>query len=188
MMDEFAKALVRDQPQKEGGEEGLVVDVGITKHPYYADKAAAIAADDKTYRGVEEQVHLLGFDSLIRFLDCKYYPPQHTLECLEGFFAAHKVVVRLRTGDKWGDVQEQRRWVENLGGQGGELERRGGKGEWAERIEIEEEGKEGEEEVISSTKVREAVKRRDEGALKGLVPAEVAEYVLREGLYQDDAE
>ena len=182
MMGRFAEALAREK-------EGLVVDVGITKHPYYADKAAAISesgfySEGNGGIGVKHQVHLLGYDSLIRLLDTKYYPPDHSLQGLGDFFAKHRVVVRLRAGDKWGSVEEQERWIKDLQGRHGELERRGGNSEWAEKIEVEAIQGEGEE-SISSTKVRDAVKREDREALRGMVGNEVVEYVFNERLYQE---
>lgn len=66
----------------------------------------------------------------------------------------------------------------------------GGKREWGGRIEVVEGKMEGrgeeEEVVVSSTKVRNAVKRGDVGALKGLVTEGVRKWISKEKLYVDD--
>ena len=180
---------------RNAGAGGLVVDVGITKHPYYSDKALAISQSEVynsgngTTTGVQEQIHLLGFDSLVRLLDTKYYAPHHTLEGLGEFFSISKAMVRLRGGaegsnGQWGSIEEQRRWIDSLGGKGGMLEQRGGKAEWVDRIEVEEADEK--VEAVSSTKVREAVKKGDWGVLSDLVLTDVAMYVKNEGLYQEN--
>ena len=208
MMAKFADALVKqftlgtEQGEEDhlgegrtAGARNLIVDVGITKHPYYSDKALAISQSNfynggnGTTTGVQEQIHLLGFDSLVRLLDSKYYAPHHTLEGLSEFFNISKVMVRLRGGaegssGQWGSIEEQRRWIDGLDGKGGLLEQRGGKAEWIDRIEVEEADEK--VEAVSSTKVREAVRKDDWGTLNGLVLADVAAYVRSEGLYQDD--
>ncbi len=64
----------------------------------------------------------------------------------------------------------------------GDREDEGGKREWADRIELVDGRKEGEE-IISSTKVREAAKAKDEKALRRLVTDGVAKWILDERLY-----
>lgn len=66
----------------------------------------------------------------------------------------------------------------------GDREAEGGRREWAERIELVEGRREGEE-AVSSTRVREAVKSGDRDMLHKLVSNGVADWVLREGLYAD---
>lgn len=53
------------------------------------------------------------------------------------------------------------------------------------RVVLVEGRKEGEE-VVSSTKVREAVRKGDKDALGRLVPEGVGEWILGEGLYLDE--
>jgi len=69
----------------------------------------------------------------------------------------------------------------------GKLERVGGKPGWVteKRIVMCEGRKEGEE-VVSSTRVREAVRKGDRELLEKLVTEGVAEWILREGLYLDE--
>lgn len=168
-------------------EESLVaVDIGVTKQPYFHDKAISID-DSKYYDGPAtgeqpQQVHLLGYDSLIRLLDTKYYPPTHTLEPLFALFNKHRIRVtrRLEDGDKYGTAEEQDRMWEALAR--GERESEGGKREWAERIEMVE----GEGEAVSSTKVREGVGKGDWALVERLVGKGVREHVQREILYVAD--
>ena len=184
MMSIFAEEMANEMAAHGDG-EGVLVDVGVTKKARFVDKARAIEeceiyapCDDGG--GTVEQVHLTGFDTLIRLLDTKYYPPDHTLAPLEGLFEKHRVRVTRRTGDAWGgsealyEYMKKRRSVE-MGDQGGRKE-------WAERIELVEGRKEGEE-IISSTKVREASRKSDEMALMKLVTKGVGRWILDSALY-----
>ena len=68
----------------------------------------------------------------------------------------------------------------------GDREDEGGKREWADKIELVD-GRLDDEEIISSTKVREAAKAKDGRALKRLVPNGVAKWILDEKLYLEEA-
>ena len=159
------------------------VDIGVTKLPYFIDKATAIE-DSGAYPARTPQVHLTGFDTLIRILDPKYYPPAHTLEPLEPFLAKHRLRVTYRTDDQWGARAAQDEYLAEIGE--GRREQEGAKREWVRegRIELVEGRAEGEE-VVSSTRVREAVRDGDEVLLRKLVTAGVADWILEEGLYKD---
>ena len=187
MMGVFAEEMVGDLAGRGGG--GVVVDVGVTKEARFVDKARAIeecgeysSSDDGAGKKPVEQVHLTGFDTLLRLLDVKYYPPDHDLAPLEGLFEKHRVRVTRRTGDAWGGTEEQDEYIKKL--QRGEMEDKGGRREWAERIELVEGRAEGEE-VVSSTKVREASQQRDEVELMKLVTEGVGRWILDENLYVD---
>lgn len=188
MMSIFAEEMVKEM-RADGGREGVVVDVGVTKKARFVDKARVIeecgdysSIDDEGGKKPVEQVHLTGFDTLVRLLDIKYYPPDHTLAPLEELFEKHRVRVTRRTGDAWGGRDEQDEYMTKL--QRGELEGKDGKREWAGRIELVEGRKEGEE-IVSSTKVRESSARRDELALLKLVTEGVGRWILDEKLYVD---
>ena len=185
MMSIFAEEIAREN----GGHQGIVVDVGLTKKARFVDKARAIEeCGDYTFTHDEgggttfEQVHLTGFDTLVRLLDTKYYPPDYTLAPLEGLLDKHRVRVTRRTGDAWGGSGEQDEYLTEL--QKGGMEDKGGKREWAERIELVEGRKEGEE-IISSTKVREASRKKDVVGLKKLVTEGVGGWILDSNLYVD---
>ncbi|KAL8758802.1 MAG: hypothetical protein Q9199_001213 [Rusavskia elegans] len=167
-------------------EESLAVDIGVTKHPYFHDKAVSIE-DSKYYAEPStgeqpQQVHLLGVDSLIRLLDTKYYPPAYRLDPLSALFDKHRIRVTRRTedGDKYGTAEEQDRIWEALARR--ERESEGGKRQWAERIEMVE----GEGDAVSSTKVREGVGKGDWAFVERLVGKGVRDHVQSEGLYIGD--
>lgn len=58
----------------------------------------------------------------------------------------------------------------------------GGRREWAERIELVE-GRREADELVSSTRVRGAVREGEGGVLGRLVTGGVARWILEEGLY-----
>ena len=192
MMNVFAEELVKmvaTSDEKKHPHDDVIVDVGVTKEARFIDKARTLEAQEE-YIGHGngntakpfEQVHLIGFDTLIRLLDTKYYPPKHTLEPLEDLFKKHRVRVTRRTADAWGGREEQDQYVRKIAE--GKMGANGPKKEWAQRIDLVEGRKEGEE-IVSSTKVREAAKAGDEDALKKLVTDEVARWILDEKLYME---
>lgn len=188
MMTIFAEQLVKDvvTPGDEKHANGdVIVDVGVTKEARFMDKAKVLE-EQPDYRDGEtpvEQIHLTGYDTLIRLLDTKYYPPDHTLRPLEGLFERHRVRATRRTDDAWGGREEQDEYLRKI--ERGDREADGGKRKWAQRIDLVEGRKEGEE-VVSSTKVRKAAKRSDEERLRELVTDGVARWILDEELYLDE--
>ncbi|KAI1388601.1 Nucleotidylyl transferase [Hypoxylon trugodes] len=166
------------------------VDIAVTTEPYFHAKSAAIATSDfyhiPTNPSEEtkaiEQVYLTGFDTLIRIFNPKYYPNNSMAQVLSPFFARSRLRVTLRTDAEWGDAVAQHAYLTQL--RDGRLEEAGGVLEWVYRVEMVEDRKEGEE-IVSSTKVREAVRRSDWVALKKLVSEGVAEWIRGEGLYGD---
>lgn len=190
MMNVFAEEMVKmvtTSDEKEHTQGNVIVDVGVTKEARFIDKARILEAQEE-YAGHDnddtaklvEQVHLIGFDTLIRLLDPKYYPPKHTLEPLEDLFKKHRVRVTRRTDDAWGGREEQDQYVRKIAE--GEREVDGPRKEWAQRIDLVE-GREEGEEIVSSTKVREAAEAGDGEALKRLVTDGVARWILDEKLY-----
>lgn len=133
-----------------------------------------------------QQVHLTGFDTLIRIMDPKYYPPGDGLYSVAEFLGKHKLRVTYRTDDKWGSKEEQDVYLRDLGTLGG-MEDGETKREWVSegRIVLVEGRKEGEE-PVSSTKVREVVRKGNVEELKRLVTGGVAEWIVGERLYLDD--
>ena len=162
-----------------GDREGAVVDVGVVKEPFFHAKAAAI--DESRVYGGATQIYGVGFDSLLRIFDGKYYGDEGFV-VLKPFLGRHKVRATLRTDDKWGDEGEQREFVERI--KRGEREGEGIERSWGERIEIVE-GRNQREEVVSSTKAREAAGGNDQEGLRQMCVDEVAEWVMSEGLYKD---
>ncbi|RJE27085.1 Cytidylyltransferase [Aspergillus sclerotialis] len=154
------------------------IDIGVTKKPYFVDKAAEIESSG-VYSSSLEQVHLTGYDTLIRIFNPKYYPPTHTLQPLASFLSKHRLRVTMRPGDEWGEKEDQQAFLLDLAQGGREAE--GGKREWAERIQFVEGQKPGEPSV-SSTKARDAI-QSNPGDLEVLSPQNVRDYILTQNPY-----
>ncbi|KAL0636670.1 hypothetical protein Q9L58_004278 [Maublancomyces gigas] len=154
---------------------GSVVDIAITKHARFLDKSGELA---QHYPGVQEQVYLTGYDTLVRILDTKYYPVAYTLEPLQAFFESNRIWCMFRTGDEWGGREAQRAYLEAI--KRGDREVEGCKKEWGERIEFMDNDL---GEPVSSTLVREAAKRQDGEVLGGLLTEKVKNWVLERKLY-----
>jgi nicotinamide-nucleotide adenylyltransferase len=185
-------------------DEDIAVDIAVTKLPYFVDKARAVAhaswynftverrADSK-YKHPIPQVHLVGFDTLIRILDPKYYPEEKTLEPLQGLFEHHYLRVTMRPDDGWGGREEQLKYLEAL--RNGEREGEGGKREWAGRIQMVEGGKaeeqggkgEGAGSVgVSSTKLRRAASKGEHEDVRELCSRRVADWIVDNSLYEGE--
>jgi len=188
LMDLFAQDLLeglKSSPESTAStneeQKDIGVDIAVTKHPYFTDKAKSIE-ESKAYPTETIQVHLTGFDTLIRILDPKYYPPDRTLRPLEPFLSKHRLRVAYRIDADWGGKKQQDAYLHDLAS--GKLEEEGGKSHWAEKIELMNARPDGEG-VVSSTKVRDSVERGDDEALGRLVTTRVKKWVLQEELYRD---
>ncbi|KAI2070267.1 hypothetical protein LOZ39_005042 [Ophidiomyces ophidiicola] len=157
------------------------IDIGVTKEPYFIDKAAAISSSGM-YPSDLGQVHHTGYDTLVRIFDPKYYPPKHTLDPLAPFLENHRLRVSLRPDDSWGDGDEQTKFLPDLAG--GKMEKIGGRREWAKRIEVVEGRKNGEESV-SSTKARQEAVNGNRKALGNLVTDRVMSWMAEKALYRN---
>ena len=170
----------------------ISIDIGLTKEPYYTDKSIAIAnTEPPFYPSKPAHVHLVGYDTLIRFCNPKYYqdykPP---LSALKPFFeAGHKLRVTQRPYDpsdkssaEFGTVEEQQSYLQGL--QDGELEEEGLLKAWAQKIDMVK----GDEGVgISSTRVRSAAKDGNWDEVSKLCTEEVSAWVKDQALYGEDA-
>jgi nicotinamide-nucleotide adenylyltransferase len=186
------------------GKGEVVVDVALTTQPYFHAKSRAIeesgvyapqpsnasrSASDAASNTAPEassdvdsgptHIHVLGFDTLVRLLDTKYYPPAHTLAPLTPLFSKHRLRVHLRPGET-SQVSEQEEFIAGLQ-TGGLLKERGGSEEWCGRIEVvrRTDGGEG----VSSSLVRGRV--REGGEWEGLVTEGVSDWIGREALYKE---
>ena len=210
MMYGFARDLT-ESLSGSGSGGGIVVDIGVTTQPYFHSKSAAVAESPFYHRpttGEEEkapqlepdmlQVYLTGFDTLIRIFNPKYYPgPSSTstdtstsamAASLDPFFARARLRVTARVdadaGDDWGDAEAQNAYLEGL--RRGALVRVGGRTEWADRVELDAQGKEEEgAPPVSSTRVRDAVVRGDWDVLRSLVSVRVAAWIREHALYRE---
>ncbi len=182
------------QPSMPGDQkEDLFIDLALTTLPYFHAKSAAIASSH-FYRGQDgtgvgpEQVFLVGYDTLIRIFNPKYYgvstatasrtPMQ---DSLSPFFDRASLRVAMRTDDAWGGSDEQTMYVDSLLN-GDALERTGGRREWAARVQLVG-GKQ--EEPVSSTLARRVAERKDWQQLAKQVGPEVRQWIVDENLYAE---
>ncbi|KAI1171640.1 Nucleotidylyl transferase [Nemania sp. FL0916] len=189
----------RDQSLAGGSVACEAVDIAVTTEPYFHAKAQAIAASD-FYHGAREseqlqssvgkeeavaseQVYLAGYDTLIRIFNPKYYPNNSMKASLDPFFAHARLRITMRTDDDWGNAAAQAAYLDEL--RAGKLDEVGGRVEWADNIELVQ-GRKDDEAIISSTKVRDAVRRQDWDALGGLVGEDVVSWIRENRLYVND--
>jgi nicotinamide-nucleotide adenylyltransferase len=182
--------------------EDLSVDIGLATAPYFHEKSAALA-DGGFYRGdgdtdgtgETEQVFLVGYDTLVRIFNPKYYGSPESIdqaarsgttpmqEALGPFFGRAKLRVTMRTGDEWGGADEQTAYLADLL-QGDGLGKVGGNKDWGRRVEMIE-GREVGADIISSTYARVAAKDRDSDRLNLTVTPGVRWWIEQEGLYTE---
>ncbi|KAI0878543.1 hypothetical protein GGS24DRAFT_443270 [Hypoxylon argillaceum] len=182
-----------------GGMECEAVDIAVTTEPYFHAKARAIAMSD-FYHGIaesdqperavriddavkSEQVYLAGYDTLIRIFNPKYYPNNSMKASLDPFFAHARLRITMRTDDDWGSAAEQISYLDEL--RAGKLEEAGGRVEWVDRVDLVQ-GRKADEAIISSSKVRDTVRRQDWDALGGLVGEDVVGWIRENNLYVND--
>ena len=205
MMTLMARGLLlslRENGQSSQGgddvrDEGMgtfMIDVGVTKKPYFNDKAMAI--DESGVYGKDvEQVHLTGFDTLTRIFDRKYYG-EAGFEVLIPFLSKHRIRALVRPDDEagteggkkgeegWGGREEQMEWLARV--RRGEREEEGLRREWGERVELVDGPREAE--GVSSTRAREGIKVGRWDEVEDLLGREVAGWVREGGLYLEDKE
>ncbi|TLD18948.1 Nucleotidylyl transferase [Venturia nashicola] len=171
-----------------GREEEIGIDIGVTIEPYYTSKSHAIAsAVPPPYPSNPTHIHLLGYDTLIRFLAPKYYSAFHPpLSALAPYFeSGHKLLVLLRpaTTDPRDSEQEQRHYISSLSK--GHLQKEGFKRNWADQIGILEGGDIAKAAGISSTLIRTAVKAEKWDDVEGICTPGIATWIREESLYND---
>ncbi|KAL1839724.1 hypothetical protein VTJ49DRAFT_1229 [Mycothermus thermophilus] len=191
------------QELSDGG-EGLSVDIGLTTVPYFHEKSASLAREGYYHGGSDlsgsehpppDQVFLVGYDTLIRIFNSKYYnPPSSTApvahfgstpmrDALDPFFDRARLRVTLRVDDDWGGADEQSRYLQEvLHGDG--LEKVGGSRDWGKRIELVEAQSVGAD-IISSTYARAAAKNRDSDKLDLMVTPGVKWWIEQEEPYNE---
>ncbi|EKG10816.1 hypothetical protein MPH_12072 [Macrophomina phaseolina MS6] len=168
------------------------IDIGLTKKPYYTDKSIAITtAEPNPYPNNPVHVHLIGYDTVTRFLAAKYYPDYSPpLSALSPYFdAGHKILVTLRPADpndassrEFGTTEQQVDFIEGLGRSS--LEKEGFKPQWASQVDhlIGQEGI-----GVSSTRIRKAAKEHNWEELRTLCTPGVAAWVQDQHLYEENA-
>ncbi|KAH8125792.1 hypothetical protein ACSS6W_005652 [Trichoderma asperelloides] len=185
MMEGFGHELLRSFASEEEGRPEI--DLAVTKMPYFHDKARVIAESGfygplGSSAGGPEQVFLAGFDTVIRIFNPKYYSAEEggMRAALGPFFERARLRVTMRTDDEWGGEDEQVGYVKGLG-EGG-LDEVGGDAAWAGRVDLVE-GREGS--GVSSSRVREMVKRGEREELGEMVDGEVLRWIDEKGLYRE---
>jgi len=170
-----------------GNANEIAVDVAITKKPFYMDKAMSID-ESGIYPEDMQQVHVTGYDTIIRIFDAKYYPKDQGLRVLEPFLSKHRLRVCYRVGIaekekvKGGDDRrEQEKYVEAIGD--GSRESEGMKKEWRKMIELVDDAKD--VQGVSSTDARRCASQGKRTELAETVGETMAEYILSEKLYED---
>jgi nicotinamide-nucleotide adenylyltransferase len=159
--EDLSRSLKNATPSLNGDVADISIDIGLTKEPYYSDKSAAIAETTPPfYSSSPIHIHLVGYDTLIRFCNPKYYPKYDPpLSALKPFFdAGHKLRVTQRPTDpsdessnEFGTTEAQARYLQDL--KDGEQEKVGFEPAWGKNIDMVQ----AEEGVgVSSTRVRNA--------------------------------
>jgi nicotinamide-nucleotide adenylyltransferase len=168
------------------------IDIGLTKEPYYSDKSTAIKETTPPFYSSDPiHVHLVGYDTLIRFCNPKYYPKHDPpLSALKPFFdAEHKLRVTQRPADpsdessnEFGTVEEQDRYLQGL--RDGNEEKAGFVPAWGNNIDM---AKAEKGVGISSTRVRNAAKEGKWEVVDELCTEGVAAWLKDQSLYKEDA-
>lgn len=185
MMTLFAEDL--SQELRDMGNEDVSIDIGLTKEPYYTDKSMAISnTSPPAYSSRPIHVHLIGYDTFIRFCNPKYYSDHNPpLSALAAFFnAGHKMRITQRpynsddaSSKEFGTVQDQEQYLQRLSD--GELEKEGFDRTWAERMDMVPCHGIG----VSSTRIRTAATEANWPEVGRLCTRGVAEWIKNEGLY-----
>jgi nicotinamide-nucleotide adenylyltransferase len=170
----------------------ISIDIGLTKEPYYSDKSAAMAETTPPfYSSSPIHIHLVGYDTLIRFCNPKYYPKYDPpLAALKPFFdAGHKLRVTQRPTDpsdessnEFGTTEAQAKYLQDL--KDGEQEKAGFEPAWGKNIDMvpAEEGV-----GVSSTRVRNAANEGKWDTVSDLCTEGVAAWIKDQALYGEDA-
>lgn len=163
----------------EFGDQKVEVDVAVTKKPFFMDKAACIV--EAGIYGDAQQVHLTGYDTIVRIFNPKYYPEDQKLKVLEPFLSKHRLRVCYREDGETSRA-DQETYIESVGD--GSRESEGMRKEWRKMIELVDDA----ESVkgYSSTKSRRAAVEGRRQDLEGLLGPEIADYVLSQKLYRDE--
>lgn len=169
--------------------DDIAVDVAITKKPFYIDKAMSID-DSGVYPEGTQQVHITGYDTIIRIFNPKYYPEDKKLGVLEPYFSKHRLRVCYRLGisqkekiEGGDDRREQDAYVKAIGD--GSREGEGVKKEWRDMIELVDDAST--VEGVSSTEARQNAVDGNVDELEAIVGRTSRDYIMSEKLYNDQA-
>jgi nicotinamide-nucleotide adenylyltransferase len=190
--EDLSRSLKNATPSLNDDVADISIDIGLTKEPYYSDKSAAIDGTTPLfYTARPIHIHLVGYDTLIRFCSPKYYPKHDPpLSALKPFFdAGHKLRVTQRPTDPsdessndFGTTEEQAKYLRDL--KDGEQQKAGFEPAWGMNIDMVQ----AEEGVgVSSTRVRNAANEGKWDTVNDLCTEGVAAWIKDQALYSEDA-
>ncbi|KLU87947.1 cytidylyltransferase [Magnaporthiopsis poae ATCC 64411] len=167
------------------------IDMALSTLPYFHQKSAALArVEPEAFSGMRvacaEQILLVGYDTLIRILNPKYYAPEPMEVALAPMFERASLRVMLRADAVMTELWEQRKQVSDM-----RLGRDGRRLPWAWReriivVEVAHTDRDAETECVSSTRARAAAAQEDWPLLEKQVPLPVATWIRDRGLYKAD--
>ncbi|AGO10794.1 AaceriAFR721Wp [[Ashbya] aceris (nom. inval.)] len=143
--------------------------VGLTTHARFIEKTGAIHKHG--FHG-GRITYLMGFDTLVRFLDPKYYKPSTLIEALSDFMRQTDLFCLARKDGTGMDKQTTYGTVLANGGYEPEIPRA-----WASHISID--SSPGKYYGLSSTEVRNRIQQRQ--PLSDLIPKEILDYIHSAG-------
>ncbi|KAJ6257206.1 hypothetical protein Dda_8093 [Drechslerella dactyloides] len=159
--------LLADELRSRNNTTDYHVDVGVTASARFIDKCADLQAYGY---GDRRLVWIVGFDTLTRILDTKYYPPEHTLAPVYDTLLSgtNRILAFGRPGEAFGDAATQQAYYAALDSR------------VADRVDVLEadEATAG----ISSSAARASVAR--DGSVDGSVCESVAAFIQAEDLYR----
>ncbi|EPX73755.1 uncharacterized protein SOCG_02973 [Schizosaccharomyces octosporus yFS286] len=140
------------------------VSIALCKYPLFAEKCVCLSK----YCSPKEQTYLVGFDTLIRILNCKYYPENSIQKVMNPFFERSRIVCFYRETDDPTADELQELYPSKL--EKGELQDVAL--EWSSRIQFARlNGNMGKN--VSSTAIRKAISSGDEEVQARMIPTEV---------------
>ncbi|KAF3121120.1 hypothetical protein TWF594_001114 [Orbilia oligospora] len=148
------------------------IDIGITPHPRFIDKSTDLSNHPFFPSEVTRQVWILGYDTLIRLLNPKYYPPHHTLTDLHTTLlsSTNRILVFTRPGTDLGNESSQYEYSNSLDPS------------ISKKIDMVVPDDPEQVDGVSSTNVRNGVRDGSEDWELGVCSG-VARWIGREGLY-----
>ncbi|ODV97261.1 hypothetical protein PACTADRAFT_74801 [Pachysolen tannophilus NRRL Y-2460] len=158
----------------------IKVYVGLTKHAKFVDKAFSILKNfDKKLQDFIKLVFLVGFDTLVRIFDAKYYKPISLQKALQGFMEKVDLFVLTREDDKQNfiSLNDQFNYVEKI-----KLNKfQDIPAEWGQNIYL----CKGDNNSLklSSSRIRKSIKNGDSN-WKNYVNEEVQKYIESLNLYK----
>ena len=171
------------------------IDIALATQPRFLEKSLFLStpSDENPYSASLGdsfvQWHILGFDTLVRLVDGKYYDGGDLSGLAPLFDGGNRVWIVRRGGDE----KKQAEFVGRLSlsrAKGG-FDGLGWNVEWGSKVELVDgfdgvRDREGQVVSVSSTEVRAAVRDGREEVVEQMCAEAVAEYVVANGLYREE--